>query len=200
LTSLDISRRKKTLELSELEAIASQLLEQQKELSSLKEDINRLELDLRELPRKSAGEKKFYDLIGMDWDEPKIAEKLKQLSERRDAIAKIVREENAKIVGALSEKQLVVPLDPKPMVSGEIISFRYRANATYGKAIQELANVLGLTVPLKVDDVTIASDKISVVESDHLSAMGKIVTAFDKISKTVALKLSDDSSRGYNRF
>jgi len=188
------------LELSELEVIASQLLEQQKAFSSLQEDINRLELDLRELPRKSAGEKKFYALIGMDWDEPKIAEKLKQITEKRDALSKIIAEENTKIVAALSEKQLIVPLDPKPMISGASISFKYRANSTYAKAVQELANILGLTVPLKVDDVTIGSDKISVAESDPLYAMGKIVTAFDKISKTVALKLGDNSKRSYSRF
>jgi hypothetical protein len=188
------------LELSELEILAGQLLEQQKDLSSLQEEISRLELDLRELPRKSAGEKKFYALIGMDWDEPKIAEKLKQLSEKRNAINKIVAEVNAKIVAALSEKNLIVPLDPKPIVTGEIITFKYRANATYVKAVQELAHVLGLTVPLKVDDVIIEGDKISVMEADQLYAMGKIVTAFDKISKTVALKLGDNSKRGYNRY
>ena len=109
----------------------------------------------------------------MDWDEPKIAEKLKQLSEKRDVISKIIAEVNAKIVAALSEKELIVPLDPKPMISGENIIFKYRANATYPKAVQELANVLGLSVPLKVDDVTIGSDKISVVETDPLYAMGK---------------------------
>jgi hypothetical protein len=188
------------LELSELEVIAAQLIEQQKELGSLQEDISRLELDLRELPRKSADEKKFYALIGMDWDEPKIAEKLKQLSEKRDIISKIVAEENAKIVAALSEKELIVPLDPSPSIGGGSMSFRYRANASYTKAVQELANVLGLNVPLKVDDVTIEGDKISVVESDPLYAMNKIVAAFDKISKTVGLKLSDGSKRSYNRF
>lgn len=188
------------MELSELEILAGQLLEQQKDLDSLEEEIGRLELDLRELPRKSAGEKKFYALIGMDWDEPKIAEKLKQLSEKRNAITKIVAEVNTKIVAALSEKNFIVPLDPKPVVSGEVTTFKYRANATYAKAVQELAHILGLTVPLKVDDVTIEGNKISVVESDQLYAMGKIVTAFDKISKTVALKLSDDSKRSYGRF
>jgi len=55
-----------------------------------------------------------------------------------------------------------------------------------------------LSVPLKVDDVIIGSDKISVVETDPLYAMGKVVTAFDKISKTVALKLS--SKRGHSRY
>ena len=82
------------------------------------------------------------------------------------------------------------------------MSFKYRANATYlPEPVAQLANVLGLTVlPLKVDDVTIGSDKISVVETVPLYAMGKVVTAFDKISKTVALKLSDSSKRNYNRF
>jgi hypothetical protein len=179
------------LELSELEVIAGQLLERQKELDTLEEEINRLELDLHEFPRKSVGEKKFYALIGMNWDEPKIEEKLKELSEKRAAISKVISDENGKIVLALSEKNLIVPLDPKPIITGGSASFRYRGNSTYSKAIQELANVLGLSVPLKVDDVSIEHDKITVAEMDPHYAMEKIVGAFDKISKTVALKLGE---------
>lgn len=180
-----------------MEILAGQLLEQQRDLAGLQEEIGRLELDLRELPRKSAGEKKFYALIGMDWDEPKIAEKLKQLSDNRSAINKVVTEVNAKIVAALSEKNLIVPLDPKPVSTGEVTVFKYRANATYTKAVQELAHVLGLMVPLRVDDVIIEGDRISVAESDQLYAMEKIVTAFDKIGKTVSLKLGDNTKRSH---
>ncbi|MDG6923659.1 MAG: hypothetical protein JRN67_10260 [Nitrososphaerota archaeon] len=187
------------MEFSELEILASQLLEQQKELDLLQEDISQLEQDLRELPRKSAGEKKFYALIGMDWDEPKIAEKLKQASEKKTIITKMMSEANSKIVASLSEKNFVIPLDPKPFVSGQVITFKYRGSATYANAVQELAHILGLAVPLKVDDVTIENDKISVIESEQHYAMEKVVSAFDKISKTVALKLSDHSKRMHYR-
>ena len=177
------------MDLSELEQIATRLSEQQKELDTLKEDISGLEADLREQPRKSEGEKKFYALIGMEWNEPKVEDKLRELSEKRDAISKSISEENAKIVSALSEKNLMLPLDPKPEIRGGGASFRFRDNSTYSMAIQELANVLGLSVPLKVDDVVIESDKITVAETDPHIAMEKIVGAFDKISKTVSLKL-----------
>ena len=188
------------MELAELEVIAAQLLEQQKELDLLNEEINRLEFELHELPRKSAGEKNFYTLIGMDWDEPKIEEKLGELNEKKETISKLISEQNAKIVAALSEKNLILPLDPKPTVSGGSSSFRYRANATYPKAVQELANILGLTIPLKVDDVVIEQEKITVAEADLHYAMEKIVMAFDKISKTVALKLKDSPKRWEGRY
>lgn len=90
-----------------------------------------------------------------------------------------------------------MPLDPQPHKNGVSIDFRYRSNAAYAKGVQELANVLGLSVPLKVDDVTISAEKISVKESDPLYAMEKIVIAFDKISKTIALKLKDDKSNSW---
>ncbi len=158
-------------------------------MNRLQEEISRLEIDLRELPRKSEKEKKFYALIGMDWDEPKIEERLKQLSERRDALSRSLEKDHAEIVAALSQRQLIVPLDPRPLVQSANTSFRYRSNATYPNAVQELASILGLSVPLKVDDVTIGYEKISVDESDSLYAQEKIVNAFEKISKTVALKL-----------
>lgn len=188
------------MELAELEVIAAELLEQQKELDLLNEDISRLEFELHEFPRKSVGEKNFYTLIGMDWDEPKIEKKLGQLNEKKEVISKLISEQNAKIVTALSEKNLIVPLDPKPAVSGGTSSFKYRANSTYPKAVQELANILGLTVPLKVDDVVIEQDKITVAEADLHYAMEKIVMAFDKISKTVALKLKDSPKRWDSRY
>jgi hypothetical protein len=178
------------LELSELEVISAQLLEHQKEREQLQEEIGRLEISLRELPRKSQKEKKFYALIGMDWDEPKIEERLKQLSQRRDELSKILETDHAKIVSALSKRQLIVPLDPRPLVQKSITDFRYRSNATYPNAVKELASILGLSVPLKVDDVTIGFEKISVEEPDALYAQEKIVNAFEKISKTVALKLA----------
>jgi hypothetical protein len=178
------------LELSELETISARLLESEKEMYQLQEEIGRLQISLRELPRKSEKEKKFYALIGMDWDEPKIEEELKQLSKRRDEVAKILEADHSKIVSALSQKQLVVPLDPRPLAQNSVTNFRYRSNATFPNAVKELANILGLSVPLKVDDVTIGFEKISVDEPDALYAQEKIVNAFEKISKTVALKLT----------
>lgn len=182
------------MELSELEVIASNLLEQQKELDNLDSDIERAKIDLRELPRKSAGEKKFYALIGMEWEEPKIEEKLKQLSEKKEALQKVITEENEKIVAALTEKQLVVPLDLNAAIRGGRSYYKYRGNASYSKAIQELAHILGLEVPLKIDDVLIEYDKITVDETEPQYAMVKVVEAFDKISSTVALKLKERST------
>ena len=181
------------MELSELEVIASNLLEQQKELDNLDGEIERAKIDLREFPRKSAGEKKFYALIGKEWEEPKIEERLKQLSEKKETLQKVINEENDKIVGALAEKKLVVPLDPDAAVSGVRTYYKYRGGASYPKAIKELGHILGLEIPLRIDDVLIEYDKITVEETEAMYAMMKIVEAFDKISSTVALKLKERS-------
>ena len=181
------------MELSELEAVASNLLEQQKELDNLDSEIERAKIDLRELPRKSAGEKKFYALIGMEWEEPKIEERLKQLSEKKETLQKAINDQNDKIVAALTEKKLVVPLDLNATVSGGKSCYKYRAGASYPKAIKELGHILGLEIPLKIDDVLIEYDKITVDETEAMYAMMKIVEAFDKISSTVALKLKERS-------
>lgn len=182
------------MELSELEVIASNLLEQQKELDNLDGEIERAKIDLRELPRKSAGEKKFYALIGMEWEEPKVEERLKQLKERKEALEKVISEENDKIVAALTEKKLVVPLDLNATIAGGRSYYKYRASASYPKAIQELGHILGLEIPLRIDDVLIEYDKITVDETEPRYAMVKVVEAFEKISNTVALKLKERST------
>ena len=76
---------------------------------------------------------------------------------------------------------------------GDLMNKRISIVDDLPKQLQEVANVLGLRGPLKVDDVTIGSDKLLVVETDPLYTMEKVVTAFDDISKTVALKLSSKS-------
>jgi len=52
-----------------------------------------------------------------------------------------------------------------------------------------LASLLGMSVPLQIDEVEISPDQIRSPESDPYLAKEEVVNAFDKIRKTVALKL-----------
>ncbi|MDG6910025.1 MAG: hypothetical protein JRN08_06620, partial [Nitrososphaerota archaeon] len=55
--------------------------------------------------------------------------------------------------------------------------------------LEALSDILGLPTPLTVDGVAIWPDRITVDEVDAYYAKKKVVDAFGKIRKTVALKL-----------
>lgn len=179
------------MDLSELEAISGELLENQKRLKQIESELGTLRAELREKPRRSEKDRKFYSLIGLQWDEPReLEEKTRALEEERGRLTASVKEARSKIVTGFTSARLTVPLDPNPSLEGGRVTFQYRANATYPKAVEGLSNMLGLPMPLRVDNVTIGEEHILVEEPDPYFAKEKVVEAFDKVRKTLALKLS----------
>ena len=179
------------MDLSELEVIAAQLLEEQKRHRQLMAELTRIRNELREKPRRDEKDKKFHTLIGVHWEQPReLEEKAKALTLEDEQLMKSTRGATEKIVEAFSSGALTVPLDPNQVKVGGNSHFRYRSNATFPKSVQALSELLGLPIPLTVDDVVIEPERIQVAESDPYYAKEKIVEAFDKIRKTVALKLA----------
>jgi len=176
--------------LSELEVIAGQLIEQKKRLRSIEGELSQVQLDLKEQPRRSQKDRRFYSLIGLDYEEPyKTKERQEQLLREKVEASSAMKQAHDAILKGASSSELVVPLDPEPMAEGKRFTFRYRFNASYPKTLEALSDILGLPAPLRLDEVVIWPDKIEVEEVDPFYAKEKLVEAFDKIRKTVALKL-----------
>ncbi|TLX96091.1 MAG: hypothetical protein E6K89_04660 [Thaumarchaeota archaeon] len=178
------------MNLAELEVIASELIEQEKMLDQIDFELEFVEGEFKQQPKRAGREKKFYSLIGIEWkDSEELSQRRAALREDKEKVQRIVNEARDKLVKGFSSGELVVPLDPDPVRNGEGNLFRYRANASYPKAVQELASLLGMSVPLQIDEVEISPDQIRSPESDPYLAKEEVVNAFDKIRKTVALKL-----------
>lgn len=178
------------MNLAELEVIASELIEQEKMLDQINSELEFVEGEFKQQPKRAGREKKFYSLIGIEWkDSGELSQRRAELRDDKEKVQRIVNEARDKLVKGFSSGELVVPLDPDPVREGGGHLFRYRANARYPKAVQELANLLGMSVPLVVDEVEISPDEIRSPESDSYLAKEEVVNAFDKIRKTVALKL-----------
>ena len=116
-----------------------------------------------------------------------------ELREEREHVLKEISEAHETIVKGFSSEGLVVPLEPDPTLEGGQYFFHYRSDATFPKTLEALSGLLGIPTPLKIDEVTIWADRIGVVESDQYFAKVKIVDAFDKVRKTVSLKLAPRS-------
>ena len=178
------------MNLSEVEAVAGQLIEQKKRLGNVESELSRVRLELKEQPRRSEKDKQFYSLIGLDYEEPsQFKNREKELAKERDEAAAAVKQAHDTLLHGFSSSALVIPLDPAATSEGRKFTFRFRFAASYPKTIEALSDMLGLPSPLAIDGVTIWPDRISVDEVDEFFAKKKIVDAFGKIQKTVALKL-----------
>jgi hypothetical protein len=178
------------MNLSEVEVAAGEFIEQKKRLRNLERELSQVQLELKEQPRRTQKDKRFYTLIGMDYEEPSQSKQKEDqlLKERAEASAAIKQAQDA-ILKGFSSSELVVPLDPTPAVAGRLFTFHYRFSASYPRTLEALSDILGLPTPLRLDEVVIWPDKIEVKEVDEFYAKQKLVEAFDKIRKTVAMKL-----------
>ena len=178
------------MNLSEVEVVAGQLIEQKKRLGNLEAELARTQLELKEQPRRSEKDRSFYSLIGLDYEEPShVKQSEGQLLKEKNEAAEAVRQAKEALLKGFSSSELVIPLDPTPVAEGKRFTFQYRFSASYPKTVEALSDILGLPAPLRVDGVVIGSDKIVVEEVDEYFAKQKVVEAFAKIRKTVALKL-----------
>lgn len=178
------------MDLTELEVAAGRLLEEQKRLRAMDAELATLKQELKELPRREAKDKGFYALIGLDYEDPGHSNREADLKKERAAVMKNIEEVEKKVLDGLTSGNLVVPLDPNPIVDGNTYTFRFRAMATFPKTIEELSELLGISAPLRIGPVAIATDRIVVTEVDPYFAKEKIVMAFDNIRKSVSNKLS----------
>lgn len=178
------------MNLSEVEVVAGELIEQKKRLVNAEAELARVQLELKEQPRRSDKDRQFYSLIGLDYQEPSQSKAREEqlLGEKGDAEAAVKRAHETLLHGFASA-DLVIPLDPSPLEEGKRYTFRYRFNASYPRTLEALSDILGLPEPITVDEVAIWPDRVSVDEVDSYFAKKKIVEAFVKIRKTVALKL-----------
>jgi hypothetical protein len=178
------------MDLSEVEVAAGQLLEQKKRLKTIDSELSTVQLELKEQPRRSEKDKKFYSLIGLDYEVPShTAQREGQLRKEKQEATDAMKRAQGEIVRGFSSSDLIVPLDPTPMEDGKRFTFRYRYGATYPKTLEALSDIIGLPSPLRIDQVVIGPEMIEVEEVDAFFAKEKLVEAFGKIQKTVALKL-----------
>ena len=178
------------MDLTELEVAAGRLLEEKKRLRAMDAELAVLKQELKELPRRAEKDKGFYALIGLNYEDPGHANREAELKKERASVLKNIEEAEKIVLDGLTSDRLVVPLDPNPIVDGNTYTFRFRAMATFPKTIEELSELLGISVPLRVGPVAISADRITVVEVDQYFAREKVVMAFDNIRKSIMNRLA----------
>ena len=178
------------MDLTELEVAAGRLLEEQKRLRAMDAELAVLKQELKELPRRAEKDKGFFALIGLNYEDPGHANREAELKTERASVLKNIADAEKIVLDGLTSDRLVVPLDPNPIIDGNTYTFRFRAMATFPKTMEELSELLGIPVPIRVGPVAISADRISVVEVDQYFAKEEIVMAFDNIRKSITNRLA----------
>jgi hypothetical protein len=182
------------MDLSELEVAAASLLAEQERIEAIDAELAMLKQEIKDLPRRAEKDRSFYALIGLNYTDPGHENRRADLEKEREGVASRIAEARKKIVGALTSRTLVVPLDPTPGMEGSAYVFRFRSGAAYPKSVEALGEMLGIPTPLKLGEVTVYPEKVVVNEVDPYFAKERIVDAFDNVGKTVSLRLAKDAA------
>ncbi len=181
------------MNLTELEATAGRLVEEQERLKTIDAELAALSQEIKQDPKRNEKDKAFYELIGMDWSAPEHLSREAELKKERESVRESIKEAQSKVLDGVSSERLVIPLDPTPAKDEGTFTFKFRSGATFPKTVEELSTILGISTPLSIREVTIHQDKVVVRESDEYFAKKKIVDAFEDIRKTVKMKLSSQA-------
>ena len=178
------------MNLSELEATAGRLLDEQKRLQMIDAELAMLKQEITQDPMRIQKDRAFYALIGMNWTDPGHTNREADIMMESEGVTKTIEEVQSSVLAGFSSEELVVPLDPTPVMQDGKFVFRFRAGATFPKSVEELSVMLGIASPLAREDVTIYPDRIAVDETDEYFAKKKVGEAIESIRKTVRRRLS----------
>lgn len=178
------------MNLTELEATAGRLLEEQKRLKTIDAELAVLSQEIKQDPKRNEKDQAFYALIGMDWSDPGHKDRAADLKRDRETVHDLVKEIEGGLLRGISSDHLIVPLEPAPTFQSGGCAFKFRLGATFPKSVEELSTLLGIPAPLRIGEVTIYEDKVTVNEGDEFFAKKKIVEAFEDIRKAIKRKLS----------
>lgn len=178
------------MNLTELEVTSGRLLEEQKRLRTIDAELEVLRREIKQDPKRIEKDQAFYALIGMNWSDPGHVDRESELKKERDTVVRSIQEVQGSVLAGFSSESLVIPLDPTPTKGDGEYTFRFRSGATFPKSVEELSVMLGIPSPLKIGEVVIAEDRVTVSETDEFFAKKKVVEAFEGIRKTVKRKLS----------
>ncbi|NWG08751.1 MAG: hypothetical protein HXX80_00285 [Nitrososphaerales archaeon] len=177
-------------------SIALRLEDDEEKLRQVEAELAWVKEELRQKPKRDMKETRFAKLAGYQWkDESDLIRKAKALEEKRETLANGIKANRQSFMEGFSSKDLTVPLDPKPNRESGVLFFSYRNGVTYPRTVRVISNILGMSLPIVLEPVTISERDVKVAGEDQYLAKEKVVEAFEGLQKTLALKLKQPVRR-----
>ncbi|MCP8304999.1 MAG: hypothetical protein H3Z50_06000 [archaeon] len=184
------------MDFSDLESLALRIEDGEEKLRQVEAELAWAKDELKQKPKRDERETKFAKLAGYQWkDESDLIKRVKALEEKRKTLTDEIMVSYQKLIEGFSSKDLIVPLEPKPNRESGVFFFSYRNGLTYPRTVTVLSKILGLSLPIVLEPVTILGHGVKVAEEDQYLAKEKVVETFEGIQKTLALKLKQPVRR-----
>ena len=173
-----------------LEKTALKIKENRTKLFQLEESLAHVNSEIHEIPLKRNTESTFAKIIGVGYDD-----RIEDLKKSKDNLENQIKNLDDAVTSDLSlfiseitSPDLVIPLDPTPILKEGKIIYKYRDNARYNNIFAVLSELLGLSAPLVVKDVMLSSTEITIASREEFEAKQKFISSMNEIQKTLLLK------------
>jgi hypothetical protein len=184
------------MDFSDLESLALRIEDGEEKLTQVEAELAWAKEELKQKPKRDQRESRFAKLAGYQWkDESDLIRRVKALEEKKENLTNDVMTSYQKLMEGFSSKDLTVPLDSKPNRESGALFFNYRNGLTYPRTVRVVSKILGLSLPIAIEPITISDQGVKVAEEDQYLAKEKVVEIFEGLQKTLALKLKQPTRR-----
>jgi hypothetical protein len=173
-----------------LEEVAGRIKRNRQQLSSIEDELSKVNAKMHELPMKSATESTFARMIGVEYtDELAEFEKRRDtLVAQRDMLADAINNDMASFITEITSSDLIIPLEPTPRFNDGNTIYAYRNDAKFGNIFDILSELLGLSAPIVVKDVMLSSSEVVVKVADEYEAKKKFINSMTEVQKALSIK------------
>lgn len=173
-----------------LEQVATQIKRNRQQLTDVEDELSTINFKIHEIPLKISTESTFAKMIGEQYNdatkELKTA-KEKLLGDKESLTAKI-NDDISTFIAEFTSQELVIPLEPNPMIADGNTFFKYRNGAIFKNIFDILSELLGLSLPILVKDVMFSPTEIIIKVTDEYEAKQKFLSSINEVQKTLLIK------------
>lgn len=175
-----------------LEKTAVRIKENRTKLAQLEESLSHVNTEIHEIPLKRTTESTFAKFIGVGYDDriDDLKKSKNNLEEQIKNLGDAATTDMSSFISEITSPDLVIPLEPNPILKEGKIIYKYRDGAKYNNIFAVLSELLGLSAPLVVKDVMLSSTEITIAAREEFEAKQKFISSMNEIQKTLLIKKS----------
>lgn len=173
-----------------LEQVALQIKRNRQQLTDVDDELATINFRIHEIPLKISTESTFAKMIGENYvDATQELESAKEkLLKEKETLTTKVNDDITTFISDFISPELVIPLEPNPLVADGSTFFKYKNGNTYKNIFDILSELLGLSSPILVKDVMFSPTEIVIRVTDEYEAKQKFLSSINEVQKTLSIK------------
>ncbi|MDE1862158.1 MAG: hypothetical protein KGI33_04520 [Thaumarchaeota archaeon] len=177
-----------------LEQLATQIKRNRQQLTDVEDELSTINFRIHEIPLKISTESTFAKMIGEEYVDAthELEAAREKLVQEKETLAAKISEDIANFITEFTSPELVIPLEPNPMIADGNTFFRYKNDTKYNHVFEILSELLGLSSPILVKDVMFSPSEIVIKVTDEYDAKQKFLSSINEVQKTLSIKRRKD--------